>query len=101
MQSHLSTLLSNLLSGFRKGCSTQHALFRVIEMWKQSLDTEGVVGTILIDLSKAYDCIPRDPLIAKLEAYGLDRNSLSLMLSYLSNRIQRVKIGTCLSKHGK
>ena len=54
-----------------------------------------------MDLSKAYDCIPHDLLIAKLEAYGLDRNSFSLMLSYLSNRIQRDKIGTCLSKYSK
>ena len=54
-----------------------------------------------MDLSKVYDCIPHDLLIAKLEAYGLDRNSLRLMLTYLSNRIQRVKVRTCLSKYGK
>ena len=54
-----------------------------------------------MDLSKAYDCVPHDLLIAKLEAYGLDRSSLRLMLSYLSNRIQRVRIGTGLSKYGK
>ena len=101
MQSYFSTLLSNLVSGFRKGYSTQHALFRVIETWKQSLDSRSVVGTFLMDLSKAYDCIPHDLLIAKLKAYGLDRNSLRLMLTYLSNRIQRVKVGTCLSKYGK
>ena len=89
MQSYFSTLLSNLLSGFRKGYSTQHVLFRVIETWKQSIDSRSVVGTILMDLSKAYDCIPHDLLIAKLEAYGLDRKILSLMLTYLSNRIQK------------
>ena len=63
MQSYFSTLLSNLLSGFRKGYSTQHALFRVIETWKQSLDSKGAVGTILMDLSKAYNCIPHNLLI--------------------------------------
>ena len=52
-------------------------------------------------LSKAYDCIPHDLLIETLEAHGLDRNSLRLMLTYLNNRIQRVKVGTCLSKYGK
>ena len=57
--------------------------------------------SILMDLSKAYDCIPYDLLNAKFEAYGLDRNSLSVMLTYLSNRIQRVKVGTCLCKYGK
>ena len=59
------------------------------------------MGTILMDLSKANDCIPHDLLTAKLEAYRLDRSSLTLMLRYLSNRIQSVKIGTCLSKYGK
>ena len=89
MQSYFSTLLSNLLSVFRKSYSTQHALFRVIESWKQCLDSKGVVDTILMDLPKAYDCIPHDLLIAKLEANVLDRSSLSLMLTYLSNRIQK------------
>ena len=101
MQSYFSALLSNLLSGFRKGYSTQHALFRVIETWRQCLDSRGVVGTILMDLSKTYDCILHNLLIAILDAYGLDRNSLRIMLSYLSNRIQRVKMGTWLSKYDK
>ena len=54
-----------------------------------------------MDLSKAYDCILHDLSIAKLEAYGLDRSSLRLTLSYLSNRIQRVKIRTFLNKYRK
>ena len=49
----------------------------------------------------AYDCISHDLFIANLEAYELDRSSLRLMLSYLSNRIQTVKVGSCLSKYGK
>ena len=65
MQYYFITLLSNLFSGFRKGYSTQHALFRVIETWKWCLDSRGVVGTILMDLFKAYDCIPHDLLIAR------------------------------------
>ena len=51
-----------------------------------------------MDLSKAYDCIPHDLLIAKLAAYGVDNSSLSFIYSYLSNRKQRVKINDSFSE---
>ena len=79
MDSHFATILSHLLSGFRKGYSTQYTLFRAIESWKRCLDTKGIVGTILMDLSKAYDCIHHGLLIAKLEANGLDTCALKLI----------------------
>ena len=87
--------LSSLLSGFRERYSTQHSLVRVIEAWRRSLDSSGIVGTILTDLSKAYECVPHDFFIAKLYAYGFHekRKSLPLMYSYLANRKQSVKIG--------
>ena len=94
-------ILCNLLSGFRKGYSTQHALQIVIENWKRSLDSKGIVGTILMDLSKAYDCLPHDLLIAKLEAYGIERKSLKLIYSYLSGRKQRVKVASHYSSYKK
>ena len=93
--------LSNLLSAFRKGYSTQDALLRVIESWRKCLDASGIIGTVLMDLSKAYDCIMHDLLIAKLEAYGFDRNSLKLRYSYLTDRSQRVKVGSSYSSLGK
>ena len=80
------------LCGFRKGYNTQYALSHLIYKWQKCLDQSGIVGTILTDLSKAYDVLPHDLLIAKLEAYGLDRNSLKLIYDYLQNRKQRVKI---------
>ena len=86
--------LSESLCGFREGYSTQHALIRLIEKWRKCLDASGIVGTILMDLSKAYDCLPDDLLTAKLQAYGFDLNSLCLMYSYLDGRHQRVKIGS-------
>ena len=50
-----------------------------------------------MDLSKAYDCLPHDLLIAKLEAYGFGLDSLKLIHSYLTERKQRVKIGSRFS----
>ena len=56
--------------------STQHALLRLLSRWQSSLDKPEIVGTVLMDLSKAYDCIPHDLIIAKLSAYGVDNFSL-------------------------
>ena len=50
------------------------------------------VGAVLMDLSKAFDCIPHDLLLAKLQAYGVSKHSFSLLASYLSKRHQRVKL---------
>ena len=50
-----------------------------------------------MDLPKAYDCLPHDLLIAKLEAYGLDNGSLNLLLDYLNFKKQRVKVGSVYS----
>ena len=49
-------------------------------------------GALLTDLSKAFDCIPHDIIIAKLEAYGFQTDALNLVYDYFSNRKQRVKI---------
>ena len=64
---------------------------------KKELDYGGLVGTILMDLSKDYDYISRELLVAKSEPYGLDELSLKLTLDYLSNRKQRTKIGSSFS----
>ena len=52
-----------------------------IERWKNTLDQNGYGGTILTDLSKAFDSINHDLLIAKLGVYGFDTESLKLIKS--------------------
>ena len=93
LNTYMDNFLNELLCGFRKGHSTQHALFRLIQAWQEQLDNNGYVGTVLMDLSKAYDCLPHDLIIAKLEAYGLDNSSLLFIHDYLSKRKQRTKVG--------
>ena len=94
---YMGYFLNQLLCGFRKTHSTQRALFRLIQSWQKELDGSGFVGTILMDLSKAYDCLPHDLMVAKLEANGLAKESLPLISDYLSYHKQRTKIGSAYS----
>ena len=82
----LNKIQSVFLSAYRVRYSSQHVLLRLIEGWRQCLDENKVAGAILMDLSKVFDCLPHDLLIAKLEAYGLEIRSLLLLLSYLQQR---------------
>ena len=67
-------------------------LLHLIEDWKGALDKNSVVGTVIMDLSKAFHLIPHDLFLAKLSAYGISTHSLNLRKSYLTNRRQRVRI---------
>ena len=92
--SDVSNLLSPYLCGFRKGYNAQHALLRLKNNLSKSLDKKQNIGLVMMDLTKAFDCIPHDLLIAKLYAYGFDKSSLRLIHSYLKKRQQRVKINS-------
>ena len=94
---YITPFLSSLLCGFRKGYNAQHALIRLLEKFKISLDEGGKAGAVLMDLSKAFDCIKHDLLIAKLHAYGFSREALALINNYLTNRQQRVKVNGSFS----
>ena len=76
-------MLCTVACGFRKGYSAQHALVRLLEKFKISLDEGGKAGAVLMDLSKAFDCISHDLLIAKLHAYGFSDEALKLINDYL------------------
>ena len=89
--------LSDLLCGFREKYSMQHAAIRLTESCRNCLDNKGVVGMVLMDLSKAYDCLSHDPLTTKLAAYGFGSDSLHLSYSYLTGRKHRVMIGSTFS----
>ena len=75
-------------------CGAQHIVTGFLEEWREQLDHNKIFGTVLLDLSKAFDCIPQDLLIAKLNADGFDMNTVALLFSYLKNRKKSVRIKT-------
>ena len=82
---------SPFISAYRKSFSTEHVLIRRLEDWRNKLDNN-VLGAVLTDLSKAFDCIPHDLLVVKLDAYGFNRDTVAYIYSYLKNRKQCVGI---------
>ena len=64
----------------------------MLEKWKNAVDNGKCLGALLTDLSKVFECLSHELLIAKLHAYGFDLLALKPVQSYLSNRKQRIKI---------
>ena len=83
---YINKCLSELVAAYRKSYSSSHVLIRLVENWKKELDNKKYVGAILMDLSKAFDCIPHELLIAKVDVYGFSENVLTSFFPYLKRR---------------
>ena len=79
--------------------STQHALIVMIENARKILHKVGIFGAVLIDLSKALDCMTHDLLIVKHRALNFDMNALILLFDYLTGKKQRAKINSSFSSY--
>ena len=101
LESYFDKYLSPFISAYRKNYSTQQVLIRLLEEWREKLDENFIVGAVLMDLSKAFDCIPHDLIIAKLAAYGIERETLRLIYCYLKSRKQCVKINNTYSGYNE
>ena len=93
LMSYFEDIFSPCISGFRRGHSCETVLLRFIDDIKTGLDSGKMTGALLMDLSKAFDCLPHKLLISKFHAYGVDPESCELLASYFRDRFQRVKIG--------
>lgn len=92
LNDHFLDIFHNTVSAYRKNFSCENVLLKLLEDWRGWLDKGENIGCLMIDLSKAFDCLPHGLLVAKMKAYGLTNNASSFILSYLSHRKQRVKM---------
>jgi hypothetical protein len=93
-----SQLLYKYQYGFRKNHSTEHALIELVDQIRLNMDKKQMTCGIFIDLSKAFDTVNHQILLAKLENYGIRGKALDLLKSYLSDRKQYVHIENCKSQ---
>jgi retron-type reverse transcriptase len=96
MSEQLTDLFNDIfnpfLYAFRPGHGCQTTLLRLVEDWLSALDKHECAAAILMDLSKAFDCLPHDLLLRKLTCYGLSDKAMALLESYLCDMKQQVKV---------
>ena len=87
-----------LLTGFLKNHSRQNALLNMTEKWKHTLDKGKKVSTIFMDLSKAFDTLNHNLLLAKLNMYGFSFNTKNFVQSYLLEQFQKANLNNYFSE---
>ncbi len=85
LMEYFKVILDPMQCAHRKKYGTEHILFKLTNSWKYTLDNDNCVGTLFLDLSKAFDCIPHGLLITKMSAYNLGNKACEFMASYLSD----------------
>ena len=98
---YINNFLSAYLFGYRTKHNSEQCILVMTEMWKIALDEHKIAGAILTDLSKAFDCISHELLLAKLHAYGFSKSALKFIQDYLTERTQRVKVNGIYSTKKK
>ena len=101
LSKYFESLLATNQCGFRKVFTSQYCLLVMLEKFKEAIDRGNQFGALLTDLSKAFDCIDHNLLIAKLSEYGVSSSALNVMSSYLKHRSQRTKTNDCFSSRSK
>ncbi len=93
MKKLFQAVLSALISAYWKGYSCQYSLIKLCEDLSRALDDVKFTALLLMDLPKAFDGLPHDLMAAKLVGYGMLHEAVKLLMSYLRDRKQRVRLG--------
>ena len=73
-----------------QGCSCVTQLLSVLDKWSEIIDSGGVLDAVYLDFSKAFDCVPHQRLLIKLQSYGVEGKVLQWVKSFLADRRQKV-----------
>ena len=92
INTYMEDEISSYVTGFRKSHATQHSLVITLERWKQAIGKGGYISVMYMDLSKAFDTINNELLLAKLGVYGFSTCALNLFYNYLKYGKQKVVI---------
>ena len=92
-----NNILHPMQFGFRPGHTTQDVLVSMVDEWRKALDEDKLVGSIMLDLSKAFDSVNHMILLQKLEHYGVRGEERKWFEGYLDGRRQRVLVGNAKS----
>ena len=87
-----NNLLSDKQYGFLAGRSTTLQLLRVLDDWTSAMDRGNMVDVIYVDFMKAFDSVPHQRLLNRVESYGIPNPVLGWVRSFLSGRTQRVSV---------
>ena len=93
--------LSNSQHGFHPGHSCQTQLLEAAHQWAENIDHKSSTHVIFLDFSRAFDSVPHQRLLLKLDNIGVRGSLLSWIDSFLKNRQQRVVINNTLSSWKK
>ena len=86
------SLLHPCQSGFRPDHGTQDVLLKTVDDWRKALDLGKCIGTVFVDLSKAFDSIDHSVLLSKLKSFGIKGMEFDWFCDYLSRHKQRVVV---------
>lgn len=84
--------------GGLKGRSTIHALVDILHLWHTALNDERSIRVVFIDYAKAFDHVDHPTVLRKMVGMGIPDFIVQWMFSFLSDRQQRVKIGSNISQ---
>ena len=85
-------LISTHQYGFRRGLSTSHLLLEAVNDWGKALQCRDSCHCLLLDFAKAFDSVPHQRLLLRLQNLGVCGQLLRWICSFLTTRSQRVVI---------